>query len=426
MRALLPLVLLGLLSLAGCPRRPPPDQPTTVLTLWHTYNSEETATLNEVLQRVQRAHPGWRIQVTVIPFARAQNEFQRTSRRCQAGAPDVFRAELPWLGQFVSKKLIQPVPADGPDEARLLPQAQQAARYRGQRWALPASLDCLALLYNRALLTRPPSTVKELVAEGQRLTLDTTNRNAANPTLDAQHVKRWGFYVRPDAYWFLPFLWAEGGELLDPDAGKVFIDQPAAVAALQLYHDLIHIYHIAPPRPSPSNDYEDQMRRFGSGEVAMTVNGPWAIAALRGQAAFKDLGQLGIAPLPRGASGAAVAPLSGHGFVVSSCARDPRAAWQLAAALSDEESQIAFARANSLLPSLRSAYDHADVRASRTIAGFRAALASARVRPQHPAMARIFDDFTPAVQAVLLGDATPPEALAGVARAWRRLLDATR
>jgi arabinogalactan oligomer / maltooligosaccharide transport system substrate-binding protein len=422
MRAVL---LLPILSLLGCPHRQPPER-TTVLTLWHTYNSEETATLNRVLHRVQRTHPSWRVQVTVIPFARAQNEFQRAAQRCQVGAPDVFRAELPWLGQFVSKKLIRPVTAGAPDESGLLPQAQQAARYRGQRWAFPASLDCLALLYNRALLARPPATVKELVAEGQRLTLDSAGRNAASPSFDAQHVARWGFYVRPDAYWFLPFLWAEGGELLDPEAGKIDIDRPAAVAALELYRDLIRVYHIAPPRPSPSNDYEDQMRRFGAGEVAMTVNGPWAVSALRGQAAFKDLAQLGIAPLPTGASGAAVAPLSGHGFVVSSCAQDPQAAWQLAAALSDEESQVAFARANSLLPALRSAYDHTDVRASRTIGGFRAALASARLRPQHPAMARIFDDFTPAVQAVLLGDATPREALAGVARAWRRLLDATR
>jgi arabinogalactan oligomer/maltooligosaccharide transport system substrate-binding protein len=421
--ALPPLLLLLLaLSLAACPRRPPPEEANTVLTLWHTFNPEETATLNQVLQRVQRSHPAWRVQVTVIPFARAQNEFRRAAQRCEPGAPDVFRAELPWLGEYVSKRLIRAVPADAPAEAALLPQARQAARYRGQRWALPASLDCLALLYNRALLDRPPATVRALIAEAQRLTVDATGRNAANPGFDATRATRWGFYVRPDAYWFLPFLWAEGGQLLDPDAGKVYIDQPPAVAALQLYSDLMRVYKIAPPRPSPSDDYEDQMRRFAAGEVAMIVNGPWAISGLLGQRAFKEPTRLGIAPFPRGASGAPAAPLSGHGFVVSSCARDVRAAWQLAAALSDEEAQAQFAQANSLLPALRSTYERGAVRASRTIAGFRDALTQSRLRPQHPAIARIFDDFTPAVQAVLLGDASPAEALAGVARAWRRLL----
>jgi hypothetical protein len=34
----------------------------------------------------------------------------------------------------------------------------------------------------------------------------------------------------------------------------------------------------------------------------------------------------------------------------------------------------------------------------------------------------MFDDLTPAVAAVVAGDATADEALAGVARAWTRLI----
>jgi arabinogalactan oligomer/maltooligosaccharide transport system substrate-binding protein len=235
-------------------------------------------------------------------------------------------------------------------------------------------------------------------------------------------VTQWGFFVRADGYWFLPFLWAHGGRLLDPRRREVYVNQRRAVAALAYYRDLIHEHHVAPPRPSPSNDYEEQMRMFGAGEVAMIVNGPWATSDLLGRPAFEKPERLGVAPFPRGDSVRNPAPLSGHGFVVSRCAKDPAAAWRLARALSDRAAQIAFAQANSLIPTLRKAYEDPRVEASSFVVSFREALARARPRPRHPAVARIFDDFTPAVQAVLLGDATPQEALDGVARAWRRLV----
>lgn len=422
-----PLVLLLLLGCAGpgctrCDESRPAAQPRLEINLWHTFNPEETATLNKHLERLRARHPNWRIHPTVIPFARAQNKFRQGAQRCGKGSPHVFRAELPWVAELAQKGLILPVPAVAPAESSYLPEARRAARYRGRRWILPANLDCLALFYNRALLQRPPADLAGLVAAARRQTVDAAGRDATNPAFDPTRTTRWGFYVRADAYWFLPFLWAMGGELLDPAQPEVLIDRPEAVRALAFYRDLIR-QRVAPPRPSPSNDYEEQLQLFGSGKLAMMVNGPWVTRALLGLPAFKGhADRLGVAPFPVGPSRGPAAPLSGHGWVVSRCAPDPAAAWTLAVGLSDLEAQVTFAVENSLLPSLAAVYADPRVKPNRFVTGFRAALARARPRPQHPVIARIFDDFNPAVQAVLLGDATPEEALAGVARAWRRLL----
>jgi arabinogalactan oligomer/maltooligosaccharide transport system substrate-binding protein len=410
----------ALALLAGCPDRRSP-RPGLEINLWHTFNLEETATLNRILARVARRHPQWKVHATVIPFARAQNKFRQSAQRCGTGAPHVFRAELPWIAEFVSKRLIRPVPPGATPESAYLPQARHAARYASRRWILPANLDCLALLYNRRLLDSPPVDLQSFVDAARRTTLDAANRNAGDPGFDPGRTRQWGFYVRADAYWFLPFLWARGGRLLETTPPRVHVDEPAAVAALTFYRDLIHRHHVAPPRPSPSNDYEDQMQRFGNGTLAMMVNGPWATSSLLSQSEFKrHPGRLGVAPFPAGAKRAA--PLSGHGWVVSRCAPNPRAAWALAQALNDLDAQVTFARRNALLPALEAAYRDRRVRGNRFVQGFRAALARARTRPQHPAIARIFDDFNPAVQAVVLGDATPQEALDAVGRAWRRLL----
>lgn len=405
----------------GASSSPPGDE--VVLNLWHTFNREETRTLNTLLEQVEQEHPGWRVQSTVIPFSRAQNEFRRAAEGCADGVPDVFRSELPWVAEFVDKRLVRPLPRGAVDQGAYLPMARFAASYRGNWWILPASVDCLALLYNRDKVDEPPATIAALVEQGVHLTRDNAGRGPRDPGFEPARATRWGFYVRADAYWFLPFLWAEGGRLLDPKSGEVFIDQPEAVAALTLYRGLIRTHHIAPPRPSPANDYEEMMQRFGRGEVAMIVNGPWATAALLAQPAFRNQEKLGIAPFPVGSSGKPAAPTSGHGYLVSRCSKHPKQALALARRLSDTRAQLLFAEQNSLLPALRAVYQRPRMRTNRIIRRFKAALDRTRLRPKHPAMARIFDDFTPAVQAALLGDATPAEALAGVARAWRALLE---
>jgi len=414
--------LLAILLLSACRDSAPPRRQIEI-NLWQTFNPEETATLNRILERIQRRHPQWRVHATVIPFARAQNKFRQGAERCGTAAPHVFRAELPWLAEFVSKGLVRPVPSDAPPPKAFLPQAREASRYAGKRWILPASVDCLALLYNRAYLENPPATLDQFVTRARRMTVDAEGHAADSKAFNPSRTVRWGFYVRADAYWFLPFLWAHGARLLTPDPPAVHIDSAEAVKALSFYRDLIDRWRAAPPRPSPSNDYEDQMQRFGNGSLAMMVNGPWATSSLLARPAFaKHPRRLGIAPFPSGPSGRPAAPMSGHGWVVSRCAPQPEEAWRLAAALSDEEAQVTFAADNSLLPALEAAYRRPEVKANPFIGGFRAALARSRSRPQHPAIARIFDDFNPAVQAVLLGDARPEDALAGVARAWRRLL----
>jgi arabinogalactan oligomer/maltooligosaccharide transport system substrate-binding protein len=409
---------------AGCPDKKD-NRPTAKLAinLWHTFNPEETATLNRILTQVRTRHPKWQVHPTVIPFARAQNKFRQGAQKCGTGSPHVFRAELPWLAEFVTKGLIRPVPKGVARGSVYLPQAETAARYDGRRWILTASLDCLALLYNRELVKTPPANLRKLVATAKKLTMDERGRSAASAEFDPTRTVRWGFYVRAEAYWFLPFLWAHDGKLLTLDPPEVHVDEPEAVAALGFYRDLIHRHHVAPPRPSPSNDYEDQMQRFGAGKLAMMVNGPWAMSSLLSRPVFRGHPKrLGVAPFPGGPSGRPAAPLSGHGWVVSRCAPDPKAAWALAERLSDLTAQATFAQRNSLLPTLEAAYKDPRTRQNRFVLEFRAALARARPRPHHPAIARIFDDFNPAVQAVILGDAKPQLALKGVARAWRRLL----
>ncbi|MCK5797759.1 MAG: extracellular solute-binding protein [Deltaproteobacteria bacterium] len=421
-----PILLLGLNLVAASSCRNPKKtatRPRVVLKLWHTFNEDETRVLNQILRTTRKKHASWDIRSTVLPFGQAQNAFRRATEHCTAGAPDILRVEVPWIASLVTKKLLRPLPRAGEeDDAAYVSAARSTLRYRGKRWSAPASVDGLALLYNTRLVKVPPTTLEALVAAGKRLTIDAQGRSAESPAFNPSAIKRWGFYVRGDGYWFLPFLWAFGGDLLDPPSKRIFIADAPAVRALRYYRDLTRVHHIAPHHLRLSNDYEDQMQRFVRGEIAMMLNGPWATAGLLRTSSFADPKKLGIAPFPRGPSAKAATPLSGHAYVVTRCSRHPDAAWALARVLSGVDAQARFAKAAGLLPALKAAYADPRVTHAPWVSSFRRALERGRPRPQDPIMGRIFDDFTAAIQAVLLGDATAREALEGVARSWRRLL----
>src|SRR5262245_24519060 len=250
------------------------------LLLWHTCNAEETETLARILPAG--------VQSVVVPFPRAFNTF-RESVSSGTGCPDVFRAEQAWIPAL--QDLIEPR-------------------------TLPHSIDGLALIYNRDLVAGPPATMEEL------------ERIAAAATTEG----RYGFYVRGVSYWFLPFLYGMGADFSS-------LDSPAAVRALAFYRSLLRY---SPP-PS-SADYQEQQRRFGAGQVAMILNGPWSIAELLRAPAFANHPErLGIAPLW-------ATPLSGHAYVVPRCARDKSAAFALAERLASPEVQAEMARRNGLVP----------------------------------------------------------------------------
>jgi hypothetical protein len=103
--------------------------------------------------------------------------------------------------------------------------------------------------------------------------------------------------------------------------------------------------------------------------------------------------------------------------VVPRCSKHAPRAWALALSLSEPSLQEQWARQLGSIPVTTEGL----LRGGRVVNEFYRALAGTRQLPRHPRAPEFFDDLTPAVRAVVGGDATADEALAGVDRAWRRL-----
>ncbi len=364
-----------------------PQAPTPPVRFMHTLAPVETAALDELL--ATRADP---VERTLLPFSRAEAVLAATLDRADA-CPDLLRIDATWLPALADR--LAPPPPELAARA-WLPEARELATWGGALVAAPMSLDGLVLI--RAASTPAP-------ADWPPRDLAALDRAAAAMTTGA----RFGLGLRVDGYWLVPFLRGHGAEVADGERGTLGIDSVAAEDALA---ELAALFArgIAAPPTAPGAEAETEAQRFRAGALAILISGPWAYPAL-GTVDGGRLGGLAIDPLPGAPRGAQL-------LVVPRCAAAPARAWALAAALTAPTVQAAWSTRLGMVPTTTEGLAAASPLARATYA----ALITARPLPRHRLTPGLFDDLSPAVAAVVAGDATPAEAMAGVRRAWTRAL----
>lgn len=372
-----------LLALAACGG--PSEASRAPIRFLHTFGAEETELLNAVV-----AERGVAVESSLVPFARGQQviaEILRQGRDC----PDLIRIDATWLPSLVSADLLAPVPLDFVDPD-WTPEAFALARGSvyfdpardpaTQTWmGLPQTVDGLVVLRDADARPAPASSsIADLVAAARVAKTEATRRPLG---------------VRVDGYWFVPWLRAAGGDL----APNRLDNAASAVASFaELFGDVV-----APPPPSGS-EAPDELRRWNAHEIAYWVTGPWSLASL------PDRDHIAVSAL-------AHAPRGGQLLVVPRCARHPEDGWRLATELTSPAVEQRFADAFGTVPTRRSAMANV----SPLVRDVYGALQSGEPLPQAKDTSLLFDDLNPALAAVVDGDATPSEAIAGVRRGWKRL-----
>ncbi len=145
----------------------------------------------------------------------------------------------------------------------------------GLVWGLPDTAGLhLLLFYNRDLVALPPTNSKELYAVAETFTDD----------------GRWGLAMNSyDPLWVVPWLWAYGGWLTDSD-GNPSLNTPPMINALTLYLS----WHGRLTGVAPVATYVEARELFEAGQVAMLIDGAWAI----GELSQIEAVNWAVAPLP--------------------------------------------------------------------------------------------------------------------------------
>jgi trehalose/maltose transport system substrate-binding protein len=333
------------------------------------------------------AETGNQVQVVQTPPS-ATDRLALFQQLLAAGSADVdvFQVDVIWpgiLGRYLVdlRKYI-----DAATIAAHFPAQVENDTVGGELKALPWFADVGLLYYRKDLLEKygvaVPTRWDALAAAARTITEG--ERKAGDAGLA-------GFVFQGKAYEGLTcnaLEWIDsfgGGQILDGQ-GKVTLDNPRAVAALQAAAGWIGS---VAPRGVLNYAEEDARGVFQSGHAVFMRNWPYAWA-LANAADSPVRGEVGIAPLPAGgADGKPSATLGGSGLAVSRFSAHPALAADLVRYLASPAEQKRRAIVGAFNPTIPAVYEDAELRqAMPVLAEILPALKAAVARPSRIAGTR--------------------------------------
>jgi arabinogalactan oligomer/maltooligosaccharide transport system substrate-binding protein len=284
--------------------------------------------------------------------------------------------------------------------------------YKRHLYGLPQVTDFLALLYNKAELaeagiTSPPATMTNFETDTKKV----VQRRAA----------RYGFETNGQGYFALPFLYAFGGSMFGQH-NKILVTSNGSVNGLDFLVRLRYHDRVMPANVNFSHGPGSPMLTdFSHGKAAMIFDGPYDVPEiLKGPSFYGDSRNLGIARIPTGPAAQADSPSGGQSYAISAGTAHPSEAYKFISFMSSRDSQVAIAKANNTLPTLKSAQNK--VSGDGFISEFLPIMPTSVGRPVIPQARHLFDAFDPNIAAVLDDVETPIAALNAVTDAWKQLL----
>ncbi|MEJ6007914.1 maltose/maltodextrin ABC transporter substrate-binding protein MalE [Paucibacter sp. AS339] len=233
------------------------------------------------------------VKVVVEHPVDATDKFQQA-----AGAgkgPDIFCWPHDRVGEWAKSGLLTPLRPSKKLYAEVEDTAWKAFAYQGKLWGYPIAIETTGLIYNKALVPKPPASFEELIALDKKLQAESGGR---------KHAVLWD-YNKSFFSWAL--LAGAGGQIFgrdakgEFDAGQVGVNNAGALAGAEMIARLLQGGHM----PKGAR-YAEMESGFAKGEVAMMISGPWAW-----ENAKKAKIDFGVAPIPAVVAGKPSKPFVG-------------------------------------------------------------------------------------------------------------------
>lgn len=348
--------LAGLLALTaiagGIGGREAQAQSTVTFAFWG--DPAEERAYERVAEEFEAANPDVDVRTVYTP---GQGDYQ-TKLTTDFGAgnpPDVFLINYRRYGQFAARGALEPL------ESRLAASETlqvedfyeapiEAFRYRGgDLTCIPQNVSSLVVYYNIDLFNRygvplPEAgwTWDDFTAAAEALTIDTNGDGAAD---------RHGVGVEASFIRYAPFIWMNGGEIVDDvdNPTELTLDTPEALAAIEWFVGLGITNHNVVPTEAEVLA-EDDETRFMNGTTAMFLQSRRVVPTLR--ETIRDFAW-DVAPLPVPAGGKRASILHSDAFCMATKTEDKDAAWRFIEHAVGPTGQTILAETGRTVPSLK-------------------------------------------------------------------------
>jgi multiple sugar transport system substrate-binding protein len=341
------LLLLLTILLAAC--RATDDSTTGPISFMIFGEPAELAAYQSLVDAFQAEHADIPVDLRHVP---SQADYlQRLAAGFSAGdPPDVMLLNYRRVPAFADQGGLEPV-APYLVESEIIAASDfydpaiQAFSFRDQLWCIPQNVSSLVVYYNRDLLDAagipyPAAnwTWDDFLATAQALTID--NDGDGQP-------EQYGAGIDPVFFRLIPFIWQNGGELVDDPTNptRLTLDSPAALEAFNWFVSWQTEVHVVPDAVAESA--ENSESRFLNGRLAMYFNSRRVVPNLRTITTFT----WDVAPLPRGQEDATI--LHSDGFCLAAATENKGAAWTFIEFANSAEGQTLLAASGRTVPSLR-------------------------------------------------------------------------
>jgi multiple sugar transport system substrate-binding protein len=337
-------------------------------------------------------HPGVTVNVTPVDWGQAVAKLQTAIAGGQT--PDVSQMGTDMMGQFAATGALEAVPANfAPDT--FFESAWNTNSVDGALSGVPWYVETRLLYYRTDIaeaagITSPPATWDELTAMAK--------------AMQAKGDAKWGISLGTKNWQeYLPFLWSNGGDVMD-DQGAFQLNSTQAVEALTYYASFFA------DKLSPTTVPEgfDITPAFVSGTHPMFFSGPWhlALIAEAGGPGFES--KWAIAPMPKQASSTSF--LGGSNLVVYKDSPNKDLAWAFVQYLSDPATQVAWYKEVADLPAVQAAWDDPSLTADENLAMFGEQLKSTKAQPAIATWSELGTALNSTLEKLTTGGITPQEA----------------
>lgn len=370
----------------------------------------ELAAYQSLVDAFHATHPELRVALTHVP---GDSDYrQKLATLFAAGnPPDVMLLNYRRYPQFAASGGLKPLTKffDASDVFELsdfFPAAIEAFIWQDELWCVPQNLSSLVVYYNQALFDRaaleypsPNWTWDDFLRIARALTLDNNGNGVPE-----QH----GAGIDPSLYRLAPFVWQNGGEIVDNPLAPTHLtlQSESALEALRWFTELQTRWQVVPNQIEEQS--ESSENRFLNSKMAMYFSSRRFTPILRESVNFK----WDVAPLPQGKVTANV--LHSDGYCMAASAKNPQAAWAFIEFANSPEGQTLMLATGRTVPSLLAvAQSEAFLQPQAAPLSSRVFVESAQTMrrvPLHPKWIAVEEIASEEIERAFYGIITPEEA----------------
>ena len=361
-------ILLSLACLSGCQKKDPQpgevagyDKGEEYLSIWvHSIeDTEEGQAYKESVESFNEAYDGkYFADIEFVPRNDSGGGYSdKVNASVMAGGlPDVLTVDGPNVAAYAANGIIQPL-ADMTEEEKseYLPSIIEQGTYNDKLYALGVMESSVGLYYNKDILEKAGIEVPDAdhpwtwsqfldILEELKPMMDEMNGYPLDMTFPVGETS---------IYYFAPFVWSGGGELVSDDGLTVdgYFNSDQTKAAMNYFRTIVQDQYM-------SEAPIDQL--FESGRAAFKFDGAWEVNTVYNS--YPDI-NLGVAPyiVSDNWDGEAYTPTGSWAFAASSETKDIEGATELVKWMSGVDSGIRIWNMTKNFPSTYKAFENIDV-----------------------------------------------------------------